>query len=92
MPAGSRFTHHWAMTLYLVQHRHEPAECGAAFAAWKGFDSPLRQMAAWCSCLTGGHRLWLVADAPDETTVLGLLPRYLAERSDVSRVAEVTIP
>ena len=92
MPASPRSTDHRVMTLYLLQHRHEPAECGAAFAAWKGFDSPLRRRAAWCSCLTGGHRLWLVADAPDETTALRLLPRYLAERSDVSRVAEVTIP
>ena len=70
----------------------KPAECGAAFAAWKGFESPLRQKPAWCSCLTGGHRLWIVVAAPDDTATLGLLPRYLAERSDVLRVAEVSIP
>jgi hypothetical protein len=80
------------MALYLFQHRHEPGECGTAFAAWKGFDSPLREGPAWCSCLTGGHRLWLLAAAPDDATALDLLPRYLAERSDVFRVSEVSIP
>lgn len=92
MRRGTPFTHCRAMPLYLFHHRHEPGECGAAFAAWKGFDSPLRERPAWCSCLTGGHRLWIVADAPDDTTALSLLPGFLADRSDVFRVAEVSIP
>ena len=28
---------------YLLQHRHEPHECGVVFAAFKGHDSPLRR-------------------------------------------------
>ena len=92
MPAGLPAAHARTMALYLLQHRHEPAECGATFAAWKGFDSPLREGPAWCSCPTGGHRLWFVVEAADGDTALGQLPRYLAERSEALRVAEVTIP
>jgi hypothetical protein len=80
------------MALYLLQHRHEPAECAASFAAWKGFDSPLRETPAWCSCPTGGHHLWFMVDAADGDTALGQLPRYLAERSEAIRVDELSIP
>jgi hypothetical protein len=80
------------MALYLLQHRHELAECAASFAAWKGFDSPLRERSAWSSCPTGGHHLWFIVEAPDAKTALGQLPRYLALRSEAVRVAEVSIP
>jgi hypothetical protein len=78
--------------MYLLQHRHEPAECAAAFAAWKGFDSPLRERPAWCSCPLGGHQLWFIVEAFDGSSALGQLPLYLAERSEAFRVAEVPIP
>jgi hypothetical protein len=39
--------------MYLLRHRHEPSECAATLAAWKGFDGPLRETPAWCSCPTG---------------------------------------
>jgi hypothetical protein len=80
------------MGMYLLQHRHEPAECAAAFAAWKGFDSPLRERPAWCSCPLGGHQLWFIVEAFDGNSALGQLPLYLAERSEAFRVAEVPIP
>ena len=92
MPAGLPSTHARAMALYLLQHRHEPAECAATFSAWKGFDSPLREGSAWCSCPTGGHQLWFVVEAADGDTALGQVPRYIAERSEAVRVAEVRIP
>lgn len=92
MPAGLPSTHAPTMALYLLQHRHEAAECAATFAAWKGFDSPLREGSAWCSCPTGGHRLWFVVEAADGDTALGQIPRYLAQRSTAVRVAEVRIP
>jgi hypothetical protein len=92
MPPGRPFTHPRAMALYLLQHRHQATECATAFAAWKGFDSPLRETAAWCSCLTGGHQLWFMVEASDDTTALGQLPRYLAVRTEAVRVAEVSIP
>jgi hypothetical protein len=80
------------MALYLLQHQHEPAECAATFAAWKGFDSPLRERPAWCSCPAGGHQLWFMVEAPDDGAALVQLPRYLAVRSKLVRVAEVSIP
>jgi hypothetical protein len=92
MPAGRDLTHARAMGTYLLQHRHEPTECAATFAAWKGFDSPLRDRPAWCSCPAGGHQLWFVVEASDGGTALGQLPRYLAQRSEAVRVAEVPIP
>lgn len=92
MPAGLPSTDARAMGLYLLHHRHQPAECATTFAAWKGFDSPLREGSAWCSCSSGGHHLWFVVDAADSETALGQLPRYLAERCEAIRVAEVRIP
>ena len=80
------------MPRFLLRHHHEPSECPAAFAAWNGFDSPLREGSAWCSCPTGGHHLWFLVEAPDAKTALGQLPRYLAQRSEAVRVAEVSIP
>jgi hypothetical protein len=80
------------MASYLLQHQHEPGECAATFAAWKGFDSPLRERLAWCSCPAGGHQLWFMVEAPDDGAALGQLPRYLAVRSKLVRVAEVSIP
>jgi hypothetical protein len=92
MPAGPAIAHPLTMALYLLQHRHQPAECAAAFAAWKGFDSPLRERAAWCSCPTEGHQLWFIVEAPETKAALGQLPRYLAERCEVIPVAKVSIP
>jgi hypothetical protein len=80
------------MALYLLEHRHEPAECATTFAAWKGFNSPLRDSSAWCSCLTGGHRLWFIVEAPDATTALTHVPRYVAERTEAVQIATVSIP
>jgi hypothetical protein len=34
------------MAIYLLDHRHEPNECSVVFAAWKGFDSVLRDRSA----------------------------------------------
>ena len=47
---------------------------------------------AWCSCPTGGHRLWFLVEAADADTALGQLPHYLAERTEAIRVAKVKIP
>jgi hypothetical protein len=92
MPAGPFITHPPTMALYLLQHRHQPAECAAVFAAWKGFDSPLRERAAWCSCTTEGHQLWFIVEAPETKAALGQLPRFLAERCEAIPVAQVSIP
>jgi len=80
------------MPRFLVHHRHEPHECGIAFAAFKGHDSPLRHRAALASCPTGGHAIWWALEAASEDDALRQLPFYIAQRSTATRVSEVVIP
>lgn len=80
------------MPRFLLHHRHEPADCGPAFASWKGFDSPLRRHTALGSCLLGGHAIWWTVDVASEAQALELLPSYVAERTTVTHVTEVVIP
>jgi hypothetical protein len=77
---------------FLVSHRHPAAECPWAFAAWHGFESPLRHRPALCSCHEGGHALFWVLEAEDEAAALAQLPDYLSRRSEVLRVRPVPIP
>jgi hypothetical protein len=77
---------------YQLTHQHEPAECVAAFAAWHGFDSPLRGRETTSSCLAGGHRLWWRVEAASAEAALGMLPPFVAQRSDAAEVSEVSIP
>jgi hypothetical protein len=78
--------------LYLLCHRHDATECGTAFAAWKGFNSPLRHHTAWSTCRTGGHRLWWAIDAESQEGALSQLPRFLAVRTEVLEIGDVEIP
>jgi hypothetical protein len=80
------------MSRYLLHHRHDPHECGVAFAAFKGHDSPLRHQATLASCRSGGHEIWWTVDTASETDALALLPRYVTERTTATRVNEVEIP
>lgn len=80
------------MPRYLLEHRHEPKECGAVFAAFKGSESPLRHNPTLASCRSGGHAIWWTVDADDEADALALLPPYVAKRTAVARVSEVDIP
>ena len=80
------------MPRFLVHHRHEPHQCGIAFAAFKGYESPLRHRAALASCPTGGHAIWWALEAASEDDALRQLPFYVAQRSTVTQVAEVEIP
>ncbi len=80
------------MPSYLLHHAHDPAECDAAFAAWRGFDSPLRHRPAATTCLAGGHTvLWRVT-AGDVAAALALLPRFVRRRTIVTAVRDVEIP
>jgi hypothetical protein len=81
-----------AMPLFLLQHQHSSAECAAAFAAWLGFDSPLRGGAAASTCLEGGHALWWQVEASSQQAALALLPPYLAHRTHAIPVRDVHIP
>ena len=80
------------MPPFLLHHQHAPHECAAAFAAWKGFDSPLRHDSVLSSCLTGGHGLWWHVQAADRSAALALLPRYVAARTEALEVRDVAIP
>jgi len=80
------------MPRFLVHHRHEPHQCGSAFTAFKGHDSPLRHRAALASCPTGGHAIWWALEAASEDDALRQLPFYVAQRSTVAQVTEVEIP
>jgi hypothetical protein len=80
------------MPFFLIQHRHEPPECGVVFAAFKGHDSPLRHRAAVASCAFGGHAIWWQVEAMSEAAALALLPAYVAARATATRVGEVDIP
>ncbi len=77
---------------YLLHHRHEPAECAASFAAWAGFDSPLRRGRTDATCLTGDHSVWWRVEAPDAASALALLPRFVARRATAVEVRDVAIP
>jgi hypothetical protein len=77
---------------YLLHHQHQPNECAAAFAAWHGFQSPLRHGRVPSTCLAGGHGLWWRVEAGDSHEALGLLPRYVAQRTNPIEVREVDIP
>ena len=77
---------------YLLQHRHAAGECGAAFAAWRGFVSPLRGELAASTCLAGDHAVWWRVEAPDASAALALLPPYVAHRTAVAEVRDVLIP
>lgn len=62
------------------------------YAAWKGFDSPLRHGATLASCLEGGHAIWWEVEASDGGRALSLLPPYVATRTAALAVSEVEIP
>jgi hypothetical protein len=82
---------------FMLVHSHRPGECRVAFAAWRGFDSPLRHTVAAGSCAAttedaGAHRIWWTIDAPDERAAFAHLPQWVAERTEAERVRDVTIP
>jgi hypothetical protein len=80
------------MARYLLQHRHEPHECGVVFASFKGHRSPLRRQPTLASCRTGGHAVWWTVDAATEEDAIALLPAFVAERTTATRVSDVQIP
>jgi hypothetical protein len=77
---------------YLLHHRHDPDDCGVAFASFKGHRSPLRHGATIASCLSGGHGIWWLVDASSAGDALKLVPFFVAERSTAVEVTEITIP
>jgi hypothetical protein len=80
------------MSRYLLEHRHEPQECGVVFASFKGRASPLRHRPTLASCPSGGHAIWWTVEAETEEDALRLLPPYVARRTTATRVSDVEIP
>jgi hypothetical protein len=80
------------MPRYLLHHHHEPNECGVVFAAFRGFESPLRHKGALASCDCGGHSLWWTVGAASEDDALAQLPYFVAKRTTAVPVNEVLIP
>jgi len=80
------------MATYVLQHSHEASECRAVFAAWRGFDSPLRGRSTVASCRQGGHELWWTVEAGGEESALAQLPPYVATRTHATEVSEVAVP
>jgi hypothetical protein len=80
------------MHRYLLYHHHEPHECGAVFASFKGHRSPLRHQPTLASCRSGGHSIWWTVEAESEQDAIALLPFYVAERTTLTSVSEVRIP
>jgi hypothetical protein len=77
---------------FVLSHRHTPSECRIAFAAWRGFPSPLRDRPALSSCSGGDHQLWWLVDAPDAAGALAMLPSYVATRTTVAEVVPQQLP
>ena len=80
------------MPCFMLEHRHTAVECGAVFAAFNAFDSPLRHEPTTASCHYGGHRIWWEVEAATEADALGRLPRYVAARTAATRVRATEIP
>jgi hypothetical protein len=80
------------MPRFLLHHHHGPRQCGVVFASWKGHASPLRRRATLASCASGGHAIWWTVEAASEQEALGLLPSYVARRTQAIPVSEVQIP
>lgn len=77
---------------FLLHHRHGASECGVVFASFRGHQSPLRHQVTLSSCASGGHEIWWQVEADSPPAALDLLPSFVAERTDATRVSEVDIP
>jgi hypothetical protein len=80
------------MPRFLIHHRHEPRECGATYASFRGFASPLRHQPAMASCVSGEHAIWWSVEAPSADAALSLVPAFVAARATATQVGEVEIP
>ena len=76
----------------MLEHHHTPRECGVVFASFKAFESPLRHQEVSASCSFGTHRIWWELEAETEADALSQLPRYVAERTTVTRVRQLRRP
>jgi hypothetical protein len=76
----------------MLLHEHSARECRHAFAAWHGFDSPLRHGSGLGACVLGDHVLFWKVDAATAEDARALLPDFVAARTRVHEVRAVPIP
>jgi hypothetical protein len=79
------------MATFILAHAHDQAECQVVYAAWRGYESPLRGHDAMASCVNGDHRIYWTVDAVSAREALRQLPPYLAKRTHASEVRRVAI-
>lgn len=79
------------MPTFILAHTHDQDECRVVYAAWRGYDSPLRGLDAMASCATGDHRMYWTVEAGSAGEAMQQLPPYLAERTHASEVRRVAI-
>jgi hypothetical protein len=84
--------HNDTMQEFLLYHRHTPNDCAATFAAWNGFQSPLRGTSTCSTCSFGAHEIWWNVTAHDDREALATLPKYVAGRTVAIRVALIEMP
>jgi hypothetical protein len=80
------------MPTYMLSHQHDACECSVVFAAFRGYQSPLRHHPTLASCGSGGHAIWWTVDAASEEDALAQLPDYVALRTAAAEVSKVPIP
>lgn len=80
------------MRTFVLCHEHTADECRHAFAAWRGFDSPLRHGCGLGACVLGDHVLFWAVDAASADDARAQLPEYVAARTRVHEVRRVPIP
>jgi hypothetical protein len=80
------------MARFMLEHTHTARECGAVFASFKAFQTPLRHRATVGSCDFGGHRIWWQVEAESADDALAQLPRYVAQRTSAILIRELETP
>ncbi len=89
---------------FILIHGHRPDECSVAYAAWSGFDSPLRGKKVQSTCgryvsrqppdvhgSVAVHEIWWTTQANDSVAALAQLPPYVRARTQAREVSEITI-
>ena len=67
-------------------HRHEAADCAAAFDAWTGFESPLQSGRPPATCRHASHTQTWVVEADSATAAVELLPAFVRDRTDAIEI------
>lgn len=79
------------MPRYLLRHSHDAADCEVAFAAWKGFPSPLNGTSLMSSCPGGAHDVYAVVTAAGPEEALAQLPPWVRSRATATLVRDVRV-